>query len=72
MKIKTVTPADKIFQVWASLGIAGIDDCLLIIADDKEHAEKIARFCWAEDGEEDITIYQNTQIDLLAEDKDEV
>ena len=70
MKIKLITPDKPIFQVWADTSLG--EDSLIIQADNKEHAEKIARQYWANDDQKVALIFQNTQIDLITEDKDEI
>lgn len=69
MKIKVTPPKEKLFQVWAMINADDQDDCIIIQADNREHAEQIARQYWKNNNDLVVNIYSNVQIDLITEDK---
>lgn len=69
MKIKCIAPDKPIFQIWATIDNSDtLEDCLVIQADDKDHANQIATQYYINNNDK-FQIYRTTQIDLITEDK---
>lgn len=68
MKIKLVTPDKPIFRVWIDTDDY-LNECLIVQADNKDHAASIVHQYHQENNTHFTRIIQNTEIDLIVEDR---